>query len=66
MITAMIKMPDGKVINKILDKDIDDWEDAVLNDRVNDAANGVVVLRFDDMSIVTDWSNVVLTAKDSQ
>lgn len=66
MITAMIKMPDGKIINKILGKDIDDLEDAVRNDRINDAENGVVILRFDDMYIVAHWSNVVITMKDSQ
>lgn len=54
MITAMVKLPDGKVLNKILVTD-------------EELANGVVALAFKDGTrVTTHMSNVVITAKDSQ
>lgn len=66
MITAMIKLPDGKVLNKILSKDLDDLQTAIEENIIEDWTNGVVSLTFSDIRIITHWSNVVLTFKDSQ
>ena len=66
MITAMVKLPDGKVLNKILSESDVMLETAIDEDLIQDWANGVVRLTFKDMCIMTHWSNVVIIAKDSQ
>lgn len=66
MITAMVKLPDGKVLNKILSESVDDISEAIDEDLIQDWANGVVRLAFKDIHIMTSWSNVILIAKDSQ
>ena len=66
MITAMVKLPDGKVLNKILSESADDISEAIDEDLIQDWANGVVRLTFKDIRVMTHWSNVVLIAKDSQ
>ena len=66
MITAMVKMPDGKILNKILSKDADNITDAIFEDRVRRIMTDCVTLVFDDMEITASVYNIVLTAKDSQ
>ncbi len=66
MITAMVKLPDGKVLNKILSENADDISEAIDEDLIQDWANGVVRLTFKDMLVMTTWSNVILIAKNSQ
>lgn len=66
MITAMVKLPDGKVINKILSKDANDITEAILEGRVRRIMTDSLTLAFDDMEITAHAYNVVLTAKDSQ
>lgn len=60
MITAMIKLPDGKVINKILAQD---GEEEFIKTKMVDCPNGAVVVMFDDVSYTTHWSNVCLICK---
>ena len=69
MITAMVKLPDGKVLNKILVTDEELAEDDICHceDRIIELANGVVALAFKDgMRVTTHMSNVVIISKDSQ
>lgn len=66
MITAMVKLPDGKVLNKILSKDADDITEAILEGRVSRIMTDCVTLVFDDMEITAHAYNIVLTAKNSQ
>lgn len=62
----MVKLPDGKVLNKILSENADDISEAIDKDLIQDWANGVVRLTFKDIRVMTAWSNVILIAKDSQ
>lgn len=66
MITAMVKLPDGKVLNKILSESDDMIETAIDEYIIQDYGNGAVRLTFKDMCIMTHWSNVVIIAKASQ
>ena len=69
MITAMVKLPDGKVLNKVLFTDEELAEDDICHceDRIIELANGNVALAFKDgMRVTTHMSNVVIIAKDSQ
>lgn len=66
MITAMVKMPDGKVLNKILSESADDISEVIDEDLIQDWENGVVRLTFKDIRVMTAWSNVILIARDSQ
>lgn len=61
MITAMIKLPDGKVINKILAQDGE--EESAIKTKMIDCPNGAVLLMFDNTSYTTHWSNVCLICK---
>ena len=66
MITAMVKLPDGKVINKVLSKDANDITEAILEGRVGSIMTDSLTLTFDDMEITAHAYNVVLKATDSQ
>lgn len=69
MITAMVKLPDGKILNKILVTDEELAEDDICHceDRIIELANGVVALAFKDGTrVTTHMSNVVIISKDSQ
>ena len=66
MITAMVKLPDGKVINKVLSKDANDITEAILEGRVRRIMTDSLTLAFDDMEITAHAYNVVLKATDSQ
>jgi hypothetical protein len=66
MITAMVKMPDGKILNKILSKDADDITEAILEGRVKRIMTDCVTLIFDDVEITAHAYNIVLKAMDSQ
>jgi signal transduction histidine kinase len=66
MITAMVKLPDGKVLNKILSKDADDITEAILEGRVRRIMTDCVTLVFDDMEITAHAYNIILTTKNSQ
>ena len=66
MITAMVKLPDGKVLNKVLSKDADDITEAILEGRVGRIVSDCITLTFDDMEITAHAYNIVLKAKDSQ
>lgn len=66
MITVMVKLPDGKVLNKILSESANDISEAIDEDLIQDWANGVARLTFKDVCIMTTWSNVILIAKNSQ
>ena len=66
MITAMVKMPDGKILNKILSKDADDITEAILEGRVRRIMTDCVTLIFDDVEITAHAYNIVLKATDSQ
>lgn len=62
MITAMIKLPDGKVVNKILAQDGE--EESAITTKMVDCPNGAVVLMFNDVAYTTHWSNVCLISKE--
>lgn len=69
MITAMVKLPDGKVLNKVLVTDEELAEDDLCHceDRIIELANGNVTLIFKDGTrVTTHMSNVVIISKDSQ
>lgn len=66
MITAMVKLPDGKVINKVLSKDARGITEAILEGRVRRIMTNSLTLAFDDMEITAHAYNVVLKATDSQ
>ena len=66
MITAMVKLPDGKVINKVLSKDANDITEAILEGRVRCIMTDSLTLAFDDMEITAHAYNVILKATDSQ
>ena len=69
MIKAMVKLPDGTFLNKILVTDEELAEDDVCHceERIIELANGVVALAFKDGTrVTTHMSNVVIMTKDSQ
>lgn len=66
MITAMVKLPDGKVLNMVLSEDADDITEAILEGRVRRIMTDCITLVFDDMEITAHAYNVVLKAKERE
>ena len=68
MITAMVKLPDGKVLNKILVTDEELAEDDICHceDRIIELANGVVALAFKDGMRVTTQKLMILLKQYSK